>query len=272
MNHPIKIRTIASGSTGNTSVLKFGESSILVDAGVPFRRISAGLEGLGGVEGLQAIVLTHEHHDHVRGLDLLLKARPDLPVFASAGTLKALDLNQETHVLRPGISTTVGTQSVDLTGFRVSHDASEVMGLRFESHGHIACFVTDLGTYSDQTVEAVAGAHTLILESNYDAEMLRSGPYPVFLKRRIGGTRGHLSNDQSRALLERVAHNKLQRVVLAHLSETNNTPERAQRTAEAFLAGSNVSLHVAAPSTPSPIWTPAAGVARMAPVTQLSLF
>jgi phosphoribosyl 1,2-cyclic phosphodiesterase len=273
MNHPIKIRTIASGSTGNTGVLRFGESSILVDAGVPFRRISAGLEGFGGVEGLQAIVLTHEHHDHVRGLELLLKACPNLPVYASGGTLKALNLSdRETHVLRPGVPVTIGSESVDLTGFRVSHDATEVMGLRFESHGHVACFVTDLGTYSDQTVEAVQGVHTLILESNYDAEMLRSGPYPVFLKRRIGGTRGHLSNDQSRALLERVAHHNLQRVVLAHLSETNNTPERARRTAEAFLAGSNVSLHVAAPSSPSPIWTPAAGVARSAPLIQLSLF
>ncbi|MEZ4459779.1 MAG: MBL fold metallo-hydrolase [bacterium] len=271
MSAPIQIRIIASGSTGNTSIVKFGNTRLLVDAGVPYKRIAAALDAFGGPEGLDGVVITHEHHDHVRGLDQLFRARPDLPVFASAGTFKAMSFeDRDTHVLKPLVPQSFG--DVDITGFRVAHDATEVLGLRFEGFAHTLCYATDLGAWSDQTVAALQGANTLVLESNHDPDLLRRGPYPVFLKRRISGSRGHLSNEQARALLERVAHPGLTRVVLAHLSETNNTPELARRTAEEFLHGSAVSLHVASPDTPSPIWTPTAGVSRRAAVTQLSLF
>lgn len=272
MNPPIQIRVLASGSTGNTSVVKFGQTRVLIDAGIPLKRIAAGLKDFGGGDAIDAVVLTHEHHDHVRGLDPFLRDHPNVPIFASAGTLNAMNLQAfDTRVLKPSATTALGPD-LDVIGFRVAHDAAEVMGLRFEGLSHTACFVTDLGTWTENTVSALRGANTLILESNHDPELLRRGPYPVFLKRRISGARGHLSNDQARSLLERVAHPSLQRVVLAHLSETNNSPEIAKQTHEQFLAGSQVALDIASPDSPSPIWSPTAGVTRRQPVTQLTLF
>jgi phosphoribosyl 1,2-cyclic phosphodiesterase len=272
MTPSIELRSIASGSTGNAYYVAFGQTRVLVDAGVPYKRLVAGLADVGGVEALDVLVVTHEHHDHVRGLEGLLNARPDLTVFASAGTLKALGLtSQPTSVLKPQVTTNL-SDDVEITGFRVSHDAAEVMAIRLEGLGHTAALVTDLGVWTEATVEALAGVNTLVLESNHDPDLLRRGPYPVFLKRRIEGNRGHLSNAQAVALLERVAHPDLRRVVLAHLSETNNTPELARRTAEAFLAGSDVHLHVAAPDQVSPVWKATGGLVRRQKVEQLRLF
>lgn len=272
MTQTIQLRSLASGSTGNAYFVRFGDTRVLVDAGIKLGRIQQGLADLGGLEALDAVVVTHEHHDHIRGLDALLRARPELPVFASSGTLRELSLEgRDTRELRPHRAVALGPQ-LDITGFRVSHDAAEVLGLRFEGFGAAIGFATDLGTWSEATLGALLDVHTLVLESNHDPELLRRGPYPVFLKRRISGTRGHLSNAQAAALLERVLHNGLQRVVLAHLSETNNTPALAQKHAEEVLAGTLVDLHVADPVAFSPIWTCAGGVPRREKVEQLSLF
>lgn len=234
----IRLRTLASGSSGNATFLRFGDTRLLVDAGIAYPRIRRGLESMGEqVDALSGLLLTHEHGDHVSGLEAMLESHPTLPVYATAGTAAALGAMLDTahlHTIEAGQAFSPGT--VEVRPFRTSHDARESVGYRFERPGFALGYATDLGTSSRDVVSALKGCQVVVLEANYDVELLQWSRYPAFLKRRIAGRGGHLSNEQAARLLEAIAHPGLEQVVLVHLSEQNNTPDKALAAATAALA------------------------------------
>lgn len=267
-----KVRMIASGSSGNCTFVRLGDTRLLIDVGVSLRRVEAALQEFGeSVAALSAVVITHEHSDHVSGLPRLLARYPDLPILATSGTLRALDLPGAVDVLRLKAGRARTLPGVDIIPFAVSHDAAEPIGLRLEAGEFAMGIATDLGVWTDEVVEALHGCPFVIVESNYDPEMLHHGPYPEFLKRRVASSRGHLANGQARALLARIADPVMECVVLAHLSEKNNTAALALRSANAVLAGGGVRV-CAAGRKGSELFEPGGTAVFGGPPRQLNLF
>ncbi len=197
----MEIRTIASGSSGNCLLVSAQGTHILIDAGVSCRRITTALAAFGvAPQTLSGVFITHEHSDHIAGLATLTK-KFALPVYASPGTARQLccriaALEDLVRPVKPGASLDVGPFGVET--FPISHDAAEPMGFAL-THGEEAAVVTDLGYVSDPVLSGVRGAHLLVCESNHDVDWLQSGPYPYYLKARILGDKGHLSNEAGAA-------------------------------------------------------------------------
>ena len=216
---------LGSGSKGNALLIECAETRVLIDAGFSARRLAERLRAVGAApESIDALVLTHEHSDHVSGVAQCVK-RWGWPVYGTAGTIAALaGLTSTTAPVRAGSRLTIG--SIELEAVRTSHDAAEPVGYVATStcSGMRAAIVTDLGVVTPEVAAAVQRADVLVLESNHDEVMLRDGPYPYHLKRRVAGSHGHLSNTAAGRLACDAVHRGLQQLVLAHLSETNNTP------------------------------------------------
>jgi len=224
------VSTLASGSAGNSLYVAVGETRVLVDIGIAMRKLERDLAALDTrADSLSAVLVTHEHADHVRGLAAFRDRHPHVPVLASAGTCDALTRQGLLEVCRPalrsGTDTAIG--SLRVSAFSVSHDAREPFGFRIHADGFALCVITDLGVAAAHVAQAALGCRVLVVEANHDEDMLWSGRYPQHLKRRIASPRGHLSNRQAAALVAAAASNRLQHVVLAHLSEENNDAQRA---------------------------------------------
>lgn len=223
--------TLASSSSGNAHLVSAGSSRILVDAGLSGKRIQLLLERIEvDPTEIRAIVLTHEHDDHIQGVGVLAR-RWKIPVLATTATFRAgrerLKELPERVDLHPGRPLPVA--GMTLTPFETFHDAAGSVGL-VVSHGERRLGIaTDLGHVSNVVAHRLTGCSTVVLETNYDPVMLREGPYPWPLKQRIQGRRGHLSNGDSCGLIARLARTGLKRVILAHLSETNNHPDVVMR-------------------------------------------
>ena len=244
----LTVHSIASGSEGNSLLVSAGGTHILVDAGISARRITAALSSLGLTPGdIAGVLVTHEHSDHTAGLATLTK-QYRLPLYASGGTAGALCAKiphaaDVLHLLpRQGVLT---LGDVQVTVFPTSHDAAESIDFRFDCGGAALGILTDTGCVTPEAEQALQGVDLLVLESNHDEDWLLSGPYPYYLKQRILGNRGHLSNDAAAALAQRMASAGTRQFVLAHLSRENNTPERARQTMARALAGLDVSVTVA---------------------------
>lgn len=250
-----KVRILASGSSGNSIFVRLGETRFLVDAGISYTRIRKRLDAIGeSVDELSAVIITHEHGDHVTGLKQLVKKQPELPILATAGTLRALKVRGiDARRLKPGTPRRWST--IDIVGFNVSHDAEEPIGVRLETGDFAMAIATDLGFWTDEVADALTGCPLVVAEANHDLEMLRMGPYPQFLKRRVSGRYGHLCNAQLRTLLDRVAGPSLKTVVLSHLSETNNTSDHAYAAAQKALAD-GCDIVVAQPGEAGPVLEP----------------
>ncbi len=221
----MRICLLASGSNGNACLLEVGERRVLVDVGLGPRILARRLALLRlGVPDITDVLLTHEHIDHVRGLAALTKKQPDLRVYATAGTREGLlpELRRHVHRVRAGEPFRMGP--LEARPIPVSHDANEPVGYRVETPDGALGYATDLGFFDHATVEALAGCETLVLESNHCPNRLARGPYPEYLKRRVAGPEGHLSNPQARSLVEALLHPGLRYLALAHLSGVNNTP------------------------------------------------
>lgn len=230
MDDTIKIRILASGSKGNSAFVRVGDTRLLIDAGISCRRIVHGLRDIDeSPEELDAVLVTHEHSDHVKGLRVFLNKYPETRVFSTRGTMEGCEDQFSTPTNWTPITAQqpfrVGAVTVD--PFELLHDADEPTGFRLDAAGFSMGFATDLGYWTDEIAEHLLGCRVLVIEANHDPYMLRTGPYPAFLKRRIASSRGHLSNEQARALVSRIAHPELEWLVLAHLSEKNNAPELA---------------------------------------------
>ena len=223
----MRLWTLGSGSKGNALLLECGETRVLIDAGFSARRIGERLGTIGvDPHSISALLLTHEHRDHVCGLASVVK-RWAWPVYLTAGTASAAGealAGATTHLLAPGATLSVG--SLTVSPVRTSHDAAEPVAFvaTSERSGMRMAVVTDLGVVTNGVREAVRHADVLVVESNHDEVMLQTGPYPYHLKRRVAGNHGHLSNRAAGELVAECMHRGLQQVILAHLSETNNTP------------------------------------------------
>jgi phosphoribosyl 1,2-cyclic phosphodiesterase len=232
----MNVRVLASGSKGNCIYIEGDSGALLVDAGLSAREILKRVEAArGSADRIEAVLVTHEHTDHIRGVDVLAR-RLDIPVVATRGTLSEyLDHRRasrkplRTTACRCGESLCLGDFCVE--PFRTSHDAVEPCGFCIRSHDIEVGCCTDTGEVTPAMLERLKRCDALVLESNHCPEMLENGPYPAFLKRRIrDAKRGHLSNLACAACLKALADD-LHAVTLAHLSEVNNRPEIALATA-----------------------------------------
>jgi phosphoribosyl 1,2-cyclic phosphodiesterase len=244
---PFRFAVLASGSQGNATLIECGATRLLLDCGLTLEQTERRLARLGVAgETLMAILITHEHADHVRSL-VPLARRYKLPVWLTAGTAKALDGALKrlpgTKILCAGEAFALGDLKIE--PFAVPHDACEPVQFVF-SDGHRRLGVlTDAGAVPDGLRRALDGCDALILECNHDRTLLEQGPYPAFLKARIAGPHGHLDNETAAALLAGLDQRRLRHVVAAHLSPVNNRPALARRALAAALGASPAEVEVA---------------------------
>jgi len=237
---------LASGSKGNAVYFADGETAILIDAGLSGKEIERRLESKGlSAEDLDAIVVSHEHADHVKGVGVLSR-RYHLPVYINRTTHRAApDLGKIKDLRRFECGDTFSINQLNIHPFSTSHDAGDPSGFTIGHNGIKVGVATDLGIATTLVKTHLMDCRLLVLEANHDPAMLENGPYPWPLKQRIKSRTGHLSNDATRKLLQELRHDRLERVILAHLSEINNTPDKALSVVGEALLQSNTALSVA---------------------------
>ncbi len=222
----MRFASLGSGSRGNSMLIETGSTRVLLDSGFAAREVESRL-GKIGVEpdSIDAIVVTHEHQDHIKGVGAYAR-RYRLPVWMTAGTHRQdrCGVLPEVRLFNPHDgSFRIG--ELEVTPFPVPHDASEPVQFVFSAQGRRLGILTDIGFYTPHISEMIETCDALFLECNHDVDMLARGPYPPALQRRVAGRLGHLSNDQAVEFLRQFDLEQIQHLVAAHLSEKNNTPE-----------------------------------------------
>lgn len=219
--------TLASGSSGNAALVREQDTVLLIDAGISARRMIQSLAQVGlSPDLLSAILITHEHTDHINGLQTLCKKCP-APVYASRGTAQSLlYVGDALRIFEAGECFTVG--AFEIHSFSSSHDAADPVGYRIDCESGSLGFLTDTGFVTNDAYDTLLGVDLLLLEANHDVETLQSGPYPQFLKTRILGRHGHLSNVQAAEFALQSVKAGTGDIMLAHLSKENNTPVMAE--------------------------------------------
>lgn len=232
----IKVCSLSSGSNGNAFFIKTGDDSFLVDAGISCKQIRLRLQQIqSNISDIKGIFITHEHSDHVQGLDVLLRKFP-VPVYITEKTYNSLPIVIEEKYLNFVKSKDRFTfNETTIQSMPKSHDAVEPTLFSFYFRNKKISVVTDVGYGCDNVAEAIRDANIVFLESNYDEEMLQTGFYPDFLKKRISGRYGHLSNILAGSLILDHASPNLEYVFLSHLSENNNTPALAMQTFQSVI-------------------------------------
>lgn len=237
------LHTLASGSSGNALLLSCGDTRLLVDAGISCRRITAALRALELTpDDLTAILVTHTHSDHISGLQTLLK-RTDVPLAATAQTGRGLAFRlagAEERLLELPLCRSISLGCCTVTAFPTSHDAPGSCGFRFDTEDGGVGVLTDTGYVTDEAAELLPGVDLAVLEANHDIETLRSGPYPYYLKQRILGSEGHLSNGDAARFAVTLAEHGASEIILAHLSRENNTPAMARNAVETALSAAGL--------------------------------
>lgn len=245
----MRVIIAGSGSRGNATLFDGGGTQLLVDAGLSLRAVRQRVEGLVGERPrIGAILITHSHSDHVQHLGAMAR-QLRVPVYMTASTERQVkpEKNVDLRIFPSRSKLRIG--ALEVSTAPVPHDAAQVavrVGHRRES----VALVTDLGHVPKSLVRFLRGCRTLLMESNHCPELLATAPYPAFVKARIAGTRGHLSNAQAAELLKTLAPS-LERVVLMHLSQKANSPRRAHRIAKRALAGHTVQLTLAKQDHPT---------------------
>lgn len=236
----LRICSLGSGSGGNALVVEARDglfyTRILVDNGFNVRQLGRRLERAGlTLRDIDAVLVTHEHSDHACGV-ARFACKAGIPVYCSRGTARSSDLQNtgvELHLICAGVRVELGPLAID--PYAVPHDAAEPLQFVFSDGNRCAGLLTDAGESSEIIARALRRVHALLLECNHDEAMLHSGSYPYFLKSRIGGALGHLSNSQAAKILRKVDCRRLGWVAAAHLSRSNNTPSLARRALAAVL-------------------------------------
>ncbi len=252
-----KFATLYSGSSGNCTYIGGSRGGILIDAGVSAKAIVTGLSSIGSdISEVEAIFVTHEHGDHIRGITVLC-AKHGIPVYATGGTLSGMGVTGHEPYLCSEMNGAVEAAGMEISNFSTLHDTRESCGYRVKTaDGRIVAVCTDLGLITDEVKAALTGADLVMLESNHDIMMLQNGPYPYPLKRRVMSDTGHLSNAVCADILPELLQSGATRFMLAHLSKENNFPQLALETSKStltlsgFTAGKDYILEVAAPSVP----------------------
>lgn len=252
----LQFSLLGSGSSGNAILLRSRGAKILIDNGLSFKQLSQRLETVGqGLDDLQAVLVTHEHGDHVGGLGVLTR-KMDVPVYMTPGTHRNLPpnlgLRGDVRFFEAGDELHIGDMAVQ--SFSVSHDAADPVGFTVRAEGAQFGLATDLGHASHLVRNRLAGSHALVIESNYCPEMLRNGHYPPQIQQRIRGRQGHLSNEDMCSLLHSLLHDGLQHVILVHISEKNNTPDLVERRVRGVLKEHGAAMFLATQDAPTPLF------------------
>ena len=232
----MRLCSIASGSSGNCIYAGSDKTNILIDAGISGKRVEQGLNSIGitGKE-LDAVMITHEHSDHIKGLGVLAR-KQGIPICATKKTYEAI-LACPTlgkipeglyHEIKPDCPVEIKDLHID--PFSISHDAADPVGYRISCGSRSAAVATDMGVYDTYIINHLRDLDVLLLEANHDVHMLEVGTYPYYLKRRILGNQGHLSNEMAGQLLCEILHDHMKHIVLGHLSKENNYPALAYET------------------------------------------
>ncbi|HOR50394.1 MAG TPA: MBL fold metallo-hydrolase [Candidatus Hydrogenedentes bacterium] len=250
----IRFTVLGSSSSANAVLVESADACILVDNGFTFKKLTETLTGINrSVEEIEAVLVTHEHSDHVNGVGILAR-KMKVPVFMTRGcALAAYPRTGEIPDLRHFESgDTLSFGSLSAISFSVTHDAADPVNYVFTSGNARLGLATDFGHCSQLARARLRDVHALIVESNYCPDMLRTGKYPPQLQQRIRSRMGHLSNLDMQALLRELCGGSLKLVVLSHISRDNNTPEIARSFAEEAVTGYDVAVHVAPPDRATP--------------------
>ena len=232
----MRMCSIASGSSGNCIYIGSDNHHILIDAGISEKRVEAGLKELDlSGKDMDGILLTHEHSDHIKGLGVLAR-KYGLPIYATPGTVQAVKAMNSLGNIDDSLFVEIHADQdfqigdLSISPFHISHDAAEPVAYRVACGNKKMAVATDLGVYTDYTIDHLKGLDVLLLEANHDIHMLQVGAYPYYLKQRISGDLGHLSNESAGKLLCQVLHDDLKAIMLGHLSKENNYAELAYET------------------------------------------
>lgn len=260
----LKFICLGSGSCGNCYYLMTGEGGILIDAGIGIRSIKKVFREYGlSLSHLKAIFVTHEHADHIKAVGVVSNEFR-IPVFATESVHMGMmrNYNMTVKVKTENVRVLTKNETVRMAGFQITpfevpHDSADNVGYRLEADDKTFCLITDAGCVTEAIKENVSRADYLVIEANYDANMLAMGPYPVYLKRRISGGTGHMCNDDTAKLLAENGFERLKHVWLCHLSEENNHPELVRKTIESriqsmgYIVGKDVLIDVLKRKVPS---------------------
>ena len=231
----ITITPLFSGSSGNAILVSTEETRVLVDAGMSCKKIVEALTCVGvNPYDLQAVLITHDHSDHISALDVFTR-KFSIPIFATRATWRGIHAAEKKahspeldHEIVTGEKTRIG--ELDILAFDTPHDAQGSCGYRFETGDHAIAIATDIGVMTPVIFEHLRGCEGILLEANYDKDMLWNGGYPYYLKKRIAGEGGHLCNDDCASTVARLCQEGTRHFILGHLSQENNLPQVAERT------------------------------------------
>lgn len=242
----MRLCSIASGSSGNCIYVGTEATHLLVDTGISGKRTELGLNEIGvSLRDIDGILVTHEHSDHISGLGVISR-KYGIPIYAAPGTIEAICNTSSVGKIDTSLFNQIQAdeklmiKDIAVHPMRVSHDAAEPMAYRFAYGNKKVGIITDLGKFNDYTVASLQGLDAVLLEANHDINMLQVGPYPYYLKQRILGDRGHLSNELSGRLLSRILHDGMKRIILGHLSKENNMAELAYETVRVEVTAAEV--------------------------------
>ena len=245
----LNLYPLYSSSSGNMYLIETEKANILIDIGVTYKKVKEALNHFGKEPcNINAIFITHEHSDHIKGLNVFIKNNPTIPIYASFGTVEYL----KNSLIKAGISTDnifalldneiIFIEDLSISHFHTSHDAVDPVGYTIKTSDKSITIATDLGIMTNDVLSCLKECSLPVIETNYDKNMLFAGSYPFEIKRRIDGPYGHLSNEDSGQVILKLAQNGTRNFLLSHMSENNNIPELAKETicSTLALAGFNI--------------------------------
>ena len=258
----VKIYTLYSGSSGNSTFVRIGDTAILIDAGRNAKALRTALSEIGeNIENIQAIFITHEHTDHISALDVLAK-KNDIPIYITRQSAQKIrpDSPVRERLIERDIIFSEEIGDARITSFPTSHDSLMSVGYKIEfcdeDGTHAIGYATDTGYISEHIRKALIGCEAVVLECNHDVDMLMRGPYPYDLKRRVASNKGHLSNEACAEFSLDLVQSGTRAILLAHVSRENNEPTLAFDTVSNAISGFDVNLCIAEPFSPTELVVP----------------
>ena len=249
----IKTSILASGSKGNALYFEANSSAVLIDNGLSLKKLENQLMTIGRTtEDISAVIVSHEHSDHIKGVELLARKRK-IPVYITKKTFsETSSLDREKHEIHFfNCGDTLSFQGLFIETFPTEHDAVDSSGFILKSDGYSIGLATDMGKVTNIVKYKLSKVNHLMIEANHEPDILMSGPYPWHLKKRIKGEKGHLSNQDCFLLLDEVFHEDVSHVSFLHLSEENNNPDILRAMALERLAKYNVNFTIGNQNYPS---------------------
>jgi phosphoribosyl 1,2-cyclic phosphodiesterase len=241
----MKFISLASGSSGNCYYLESNESKILIDAGISTRNIKNSLKKLDiNIEDIDAVCITHEHNDHIKGIDVLSRTY-NIPIYANP--LTAQHIIKNSHIKKDDLiccyQKEFSLKDIFIRSFDIHHDAVSPVGYHIEDSKTNISIITDTGCMTQEIYQVLKGSATVLLESNHDIDMLKDGPYPYYLKQRILSNKGHLSNDIAGRTAVKLIQDGTINIILGHISAINNDYQTVYDSISYYLKINNINIH-----------------------------